>query len=57
MADDLSDYADAAFEEDDDKDDDWDVDFGENDLNQKKKVQSKEVNSRPTEKEGGNKLK
>ena len=32
VADDLSDYADNAFEDDDDKEDDWDVDFGDNDV-------------------------
>jgi len=38
VEDDLSDYADNAFEDEDDKDvDDWDVDFGENDLAPKKK--------------------
>lgn len=36
VEDDLSDY-DNAFEDEDDKDDDWDVDFGENDLAPKKK--------------------
>ena len=56
VADDLSDYNDG-FDDDDDKDDDWDVDFGDNDLNTKKKVQRKEVGSKPADKEGGNKLK